>query len=138
MQASKYIKALEEQITEAEKLLDRLRIKLEIAREVVVELDKGNEAIQAELLPAVRVPPAIEVPGINGNYHGFFASDAILRFLADHGLSPRKTLLDALEGQIKTKSTKPRNIVRNCLSQLAEKGEVEIDSSGNVFLKQQG
>ena len=129
MQASEYITVLEGQITETERRLERLRLKLEVAREVAVELDKGDDATQANPLPDV------EVPNVNNKYHGLLASDAILRFLTDRGVSSRKTILDALEGQIRTKSDKPRNIVRNCLAQLAEREKVEIDSQGNVSLK---
>ena len=73
-----------------------------------------------------------------GDYRELLASDAILRFLADHGPSPRKTILDTLEHQIRTKSDKPRNIVRNCLAQLAKRERVEIDPGGNVSPKQGG
>ena len=93
MQAGEYIKALGKQITEAERHLERLRLKMEVAREVAVELDEGNQAAQPDL------PPIVETPSINGGYHGLLASDAILHFLADHGVSPRKTVLDTLERQ---------------------------------------
>ena len=132
MQTSAYIKAIEGQIAETEKRLERLRLKMEVAREVAIELADGNESAQAD-------PPSVaETLNINGDYRGLLASNAILRFLADHGASPRKTILDTLEGQIKTRSDKPRNIVRNCLGQLAKREKVEIDSGGIVSLKQHG
>jgi len=132
MQTSEYIKILEGQIAETEKRLERLRLKMEVAREVSAELDEGNEVVPDDPVAVVATPD------VNGNYRRLAASEAILRFLRDHGPSSRKTVLDRLAPQIKTTSKHPRNIVRNCLIQLVERQKVGIDADGNVVLNTLG
>lgn len=126
MQASEVIQNLEGQIADATKRLERLQIKLEVARELATEVDDCNAA-QQDISPQIGGIHPVE----NGRYH-LQASDAILLFLADKGQTHRTAILDALEHQIETASKKPRNIVRNCMSQLAGRGKLVIDADGNV------
>ncbi len=126
MNPSQYIANLTAEIAETESRLSRLRLKLEIAREMACEMAEH---------PRNGAPVNANRCAVGANrYAGLKASDAILRLLADMGTAPRKTLLDTLQGQIQTRSDKPRNIVRNCLTQLAERGKVLIDDDTNVSL----
>jgi hypothetical protein len=124
------VPAAETRVSEAQIALDRLRLKLEVAKEMAAEIERGSGAVANVAHVAAETPPA------NGDYRRLHASDAILRFVADHGPVPKKAILDALQDKIKTKSDKPRNIVRNCLIQLNERNRVAIDSAGNVSLKE--
>ena len=139
MQATKYITDLEEQVTAAERQvadtqarLERLRLKLEVAREVAAELEVSPKTDPRQ--PNI-APPVNGDGGAAGKYRGLPASEAILRFLGDHGPASRTLILDTLSPQIKTSSGHPRNIVRNCMIQLAERGKIALGQSGTFTLK---
>ena len=40
----------------------------------------------------------------------------------------RKAILDALDGKVKTSSKKPRNVIRQCMKQLADREKIAIDA----------
>ena len=125
MQASEYIRGLEEQIAEMERLLERLRMKAKIAREVTADLEECDDSLAADTPPVVGAPAAVirdtacqqpvpRAPGI-GSYPSLCKRSR---------KTPRKDNPGPCrKARSQTKSNKPRNIVRNCLWQLIEKRE---------------
>jgi hypothetical protein len=118
-------------VDEARRNLERAELKLEVALEFFSDIETGTPN------PGT-LPPGM-LPVENGvtarNYRGLTASDAILRLLADEGPMFRKLIVNTLEHQIKTESSKPRTILRNVVSQLADRGKISVDENGVVALK---